>query len=293
MINYIQKKFSYSFMQLFPTLENKNTMRSRHFIFFLLLLSSTAFSQENENPHRKLYKTNKVKSVKVYDYGYKDGEAKGKGKLLFSYTYDTTGSLIVSDSYIPRKFHEEYVYNERGEIADEIADIAGPFHTYFYYEYDAKGRMTEKSKGHDGGKWLYTYDDAGNKVIEKWFYMGNLDTNSYFTDYFEYNDKKQLTKMTRHSGDGSVYFYKNFGYDVAGNLLQETRYENNTKTDIFLYRYDANHNCIEQETFGPKQEKPNTWNKTVYDARGLETEETGLLSVEEKPYYRKYVYEYY
>lgn len=268
-------------------------MRSRNFIFFLLFLSSAAFSQEDENPHRKLYKTNKVKSVKIYDYRYKDGEAKGKGKLLFDYTYDTTGLLIVSDSYIPRKFHEEYVYNERGEIADEIADIAGPFHTYFYYEYDAKGRMTEKSKSHNGNAWYYTYDAAGNKTIEKWLYLGNLDTNSYFNDYFDYNNKKQITKMTRHTAGGSLYFYKTYEYDDAGNLIKETRFANNEITDIFTYRYDANHNCIEQETFGPKQENPNTWAKTTFDARSLETEETGLLSSEDKPYYRKYVYEYY
>ncbi|MCW3084726.1 MAG: hypothetical protein JWP12_2092 [Bacteroidetes bacterium] len=268
-------------------------LNSRNFIFFLLLFSSAAFSQEDQNPHRQLYKANKIKSLKIYDYRYRDGEKKGNGKLLFSYTYDTAGSLIISDSYIPRKFHEEYVYNERGEISDEIADIFGPFHTYFYYEYDAKGRMTEKSKSHDGGKWLYIYDDAGNKAIEKWFYMGNLDTNSYFTDYFEYNDKKQITKMTRHSAGGTLYFYKTYTYDDAGNLVKETRFENNEITDVFTYRYDANHNCIEQETFDPKQEKASTWNKSVYDARGLETEETGLLSSEEKPYYRKYVYEYY
>ena len=264
------------------------------YTIIFLLFCSGLFGQDDNNPDHVLFKKNKVKSVKVIEYRYRNGKARGKGKLLFDRSYNKDGLLIESDSYVMGKFHEEYRYNEKGELIEDIGYVVGdPVSNPYTYKYDGKGRIIETTEGPDKGKWYYKYDTAGNKTEIKWLYMGASEPNSYFIDKFEYNAADKMVKMVRYNAGGSVYFYKTETYDASGNLTEEIRFENNDTTDIWNYHYDSKGNCIENETFDKLKNKLNGWYKANYDDKGLTIDITGQLNSEERMYYRKYVYEFY
>lgn len=259
-------------------------------MFFVL---SNLFGQADDNNiNRSLYKKNKIKSIKIYDYKYKNGKANGKGKLLFYYLYDTTGLLTESYFYGAGEYHQQYKYNEKDNLSEDIGYFANsPFSTTYKYKYDSNGKITEKAKSIDGDSWYYTYDSLGNQIKIKWLYLGATQPNSYFTDNFEFNDKNKMTKMTRYNSDNTVYFYKTFDYNITGNLIKEIRFEKGDTTDIDTYRYDTKGNQIETQTLDKHQNRITCWSKINYDDKGLIVDEIGQLSFEDKGYYRKYVYE--
>lgn len=69
-------------------------MKTQHSLTYVILFVPTiarVSGQEDFNENRLLYQRNKVKSIKVYDFKYKNGKVKGKGKLLSYDLYDSTG----------------------------------------------------------------------------------------------------------------------------------------------------------------------------------------------------------
>jgi hypothetical protein len=254
-----------------------------------------SFGQTIDSVQRILYKTNKVKSIKVYEYRYKKNKIKGHGKLLFHELINTNGFEVESYSYAFHKFHQEYKYDENGNIAEETGYVGkSPVRTPYVYKYDAKNKTIEKTKNITfGDKWYYEYDSLGNQAKIKWFWFGETHPNEYFIDEFKYNEKNKMTKMIRYRADKSIYFYKTYEYDAAENLINEIRYENGDTTDIETNIYDNKGNIIENTTYDNRQKKIIAWYKTKYAENGLVIEGIGKLSSEDKQYYRKYVYEYY
>lgn len=252
------------------------------------------FAQDGNTKDRLVYKKNSVKSVRVYQYKYKNDKVRGKGKLLSNESYDTLGLKIESYSYVTGEFHQQYKYNEYGDLSEEKGYVLNsPVLTTYSYKYDAKNRIIEKAKNGYGGTWLYSYDSLGNQTQIKWYWFGETKLNSYFTDRFEYNDKLKMIKMIRHRADNSVYFYKTYDYDSNGNLIKEVRFERGDTTDTWTYRYDTNGNCVESQIFDKLQGKMVAGHLTSFDDRDLAIFETGKLSFKNSRYYRKYVYEFY
>jgi hypothetical protein len=265
------------------------------YIILMVLSFSNLYGQDENNTNRLLYKKNNVKSVKTFEYKYRNGKIKGHGKLLWNYLYDTTGLLTESYFYSGNEHHQKYKYNEKGNLVEEISYIiSSPFFTNYFYKYDSKGNIIEKIISHNGGKWNYTYDSLGNQTKIKWLYMPETDPNSFFTDTFEYNSKNQKKKMQRNRGETAIYFYQTFDYDSSGNLIKEIRFENGDTTTMWTYFYDNKSNCIEVKGYDKRLNKTFTWHNSNYNDNKLITNQIGILSVEDKKkYYRKYVYEYY
>jgi hypothetical protein len=255
--------------------------------------------QTIDSTERMLNKAIKVKSIKVYEYRYKRGKVKGWGKLLFHDLIDTNGLCVESYSYAFLKFHQEFKYDENGNIAEETGYVGkSPVSTPYVYKYDAKKRIVEKAENKNIGtkmdaKWYYDYDSLGNQVKIKWFWFGEGHPNEYFIDIFEYSSKNKMTKMIRYRADKSIYFYKTCDYDSIGNMIKEIRYENGNATDIETNLYDNKGHIIENTTYDTRQKKIIAWYKTKYAENGLVIGDIGKLSSEDKQYYRKYVYEYY
>lgn len=250
-------------------------------IFFL----ANSFGQDNNNIDRSLCSKNKIRSIKVYEYKYRNAKLKGRCKLLFYWIYDTTG--LLSEDYFYGGFpvgtvHDTYKYDNNGNRTGKSL-----------YKYDDKNRIIEKEISNFGGKWYYTYDSLGNQTRIKWYWFGETKQNSYFLDSFEYNDKNRITKMVRYKADKSIYFYKTYDYDSVGNMTKEIRFEKSDTTDIWTNQYDQSGNRIENKSFDKRQNKIIAWYKTSYDNKGLIINEIGKLSHEDKQYYRKYIYEHY
>ncbi|MCW3071064.1 MAG: hypothetical protein JWO44_954 [Bacteroidetes bacterium] len=273
--------------------------RIRYLTIMLQFFASNTFGQTTDNVERILYKTNKVKSIKTYEYRYKKGKVKGHGKLLFHELIDTNGFQVESYSYAFMKFHQEYKYDENGNIAEETGYVGkSPVRTPYLYKYDVKKRIVEKAENKNMGakmdaKWYYDYDILGNQTKIKWFWFGEMHPNEYFIDELKYSEKNKMIKMIRYRADKSIYFYKTCDYDSIGNMIKEIRYENGNATDIETNLYDNKGRIIENTTYDNRQKKIIAWYKTRYAENGLVIEDIGKLSSENKQYYRKYVYEYY
>src|SRR3954467_9329368 len=119
---------------------------------FFISNTFTAFSQEAEE-NEIAYSTNKVKSIKAYDYRYRKGKARGKGKLASHTIYDSSGRQIESWSYlkiysfIRSEYHQLYKYNQNGDVCEETSYVVkglSPLITNFSYVYDDQERMLEK-----------------------------------------------------------------------------------------------------------------------------------------------------
>lgn len=270
----------------------------KHLIYLSIILqlfSPKIFGQTTDSVERVLYKTNKVKSINVYEYKYKQNKIKGNGKLLFHELIDSNGFEVESYSYAFHKFHQQYKYDENGNIAEETGYVGkSPVRTPYVYKYDSKKRIIERAKNTSmSDKWFYDYDSVGNQIKIKWFWFGQGHPNEYFIDEFKYNEKNKITKMIRYRADKSIYFYKTYEYDTIGNMIKEIRYENGKATDIETNLYDNKGHIIENTTYDIRIKKITAWYKTKYAENGLVIEDIGKLSSEDKQYYRKYVYEYY
>ena len=292
-----------------------NSYRSFMTIFFfasISLIKGQDVLNRNEN-----YQKNHVKDVKVYEYGFRKGKVKGRGKLLFHEIYDSSGFKTSSFSYAPGEYHQEYKYDSLGNMIAETGYVLNdPVTTTYKYKFDEHSRIIEKTANDFNGKWHYRYNEAGNMTRSTWFLYGERDPKIYFIDSFIYDGKNKIVQMIRYNNTGDVYFYKNYEYDSVGNLVKEIRLtpplhavefkvklpfhaaletlgENGDTTDCWVYHYDARRNRIASETYDRRKKKMMGWNKTVYSDKGLITEECGKVSSEEKEFYRKYVYEFY
>jgi RHS repeat-associated protein len=158
------------------------------------------------------------------------------------------------------QYTERYTYNYLGKIEIRI----NPSGAAYTYEYDPVGRIT-KSVNPDGTftQWVYNdiqntvsvYDENLSKTEYTYDWNGNLLSvkeyinQDYYVTGYEYDESKNVTKVTDAKGNTTVYKYGIFGltrivypdateelftYDCIGNVIKKT-----TGSNPILYHYNA------------------------------------------------------
>ena len=274
----------------------KNILKYSLVILITIISTTTSiFGQENDinNIHKSLYRNNKIKSIRIKDFKLENNKQTGDGHLLFHWKYDTRGLLIESISSIPPfkdEMKSQYKYDSLDRLVEKMKIMFGtPLIDKFVYEVNKQGQIIKKTE--DKQAWLYSYNEKGNMIEEKWYYLDESLSDKFYLNKFEYNKQNLKTKVTRFHSDNTVFFHKTFEYDDSNNLTKVLRFQNNTITSKWINKYDNQGNLIFEQYF--ENDILSMWSKTKYDANHLIIEEKGRLNGAPEEYFRKYTYEYY
>lgn len=261
--------YSVGFAQQNKTTSYQNKMKTELSISLFgsvkLLRQSTYYTNSNstdtiayifniQGSPTKIIKTSKAllyqgNSSKIYDFenGNLISEKYYENNTLLFGTnlkYDNLGRLIESSEYSNNKnlkrkagkpsFIETYQYNSLGQLTAYTMDniSRGVFH-----------------------KWVYKYDNNGNKIEEGSCenYKGikySIDCNYKALLGYEYNAKNQLTKkfgIAKWSPHNTDTYYQ---YDDYGNVIDVKGYYISNDTILgyhYVYQYDEHGNQIMEE----------------------------------------------
>lgn len=133
----------------------------------------------------------------------------------------------------PSSKHQDiFHYDENGHLVERGFYISeGNLKTRWLFEYDNRGnRISDKSNSHLDT--VYNYDEKGSRIVWK-----NYDLEGKETSWaiLKYDDNQRLIEETRYNTAGyrEIYIYN---YDRKGSILQRLYYEPSlTKRDIFVY----------------------------------------------------------
>ncbi|MBD0724679.1 hypothetical protein B6A10_05760 [Flavobacterium sp. L1I52] len=267
------------------------------YLLVTLLGFTSSFIQGQENNtnniDKHLCKNNNIKCIKVFDFKLKNDTQTGDGHLLFQWKYNPKGLLIESVSSIPplkKEIKNQYKYDSKEYLIEKTNFLFGtPSIEKSSYDINTSGQTIQKTEGLK--TWLYTYNEKGNLIEEKWYYSGKNLSNKFFLDKYEYNNQNLITKMVRYRPDNTIFFYKTFEYDNNNNPTKISRFQNSRRTNIWIYKYDNQGNKIDEQYF--EDGILTMWSKSKYDKKGLITEQKGRLNGAEEEYFRKYTYEYF
>ena len=241
---------------------------------------------------------------------YKTSPEDTVGSLLSKENYNENGLRAEYISYDYYGSNQEdgrtkFEYNEKGEL---IKDHDGT--TTTTYKYDEKGKKIEDTWSRAGGqgeKKTYTFDEKGNELEEKHFKAdgtydfsrvttykydeaGNILTEQKWEKYSdgttdlmmfhitrEFNDRGLPVKKSNLRDDGSVYNFSTYKYDGGGNLIEETEYDDGSKTPTSTTRnkynpygeivFDEVLNCGPADCDSPQftnEYRYNAFGKTVF-----------------------------
>lgn len=222
------------------------------------------------------------------------------------YTYDEYGRLVEEvfhSTYVEYTTIDQYLYNEDGQviqriysdgddgtveeivdyiyedgklIREEITDVDGDGETtiskeYSYYE---SGKLLSETQYYQIETRIFTYDEAGNLIQEKYLNGSGNESGRY--EYIYSADGTEVIK-NRMEGDEIEYTwtykrafsetgklieeeekwqyidgtYTRYTYNEADQLIQETVYEEKGGViwDWIKYEYDEAGNCIKRTIY--------------------------------------------
>jgi hypothetical protein len=245
-----------------------------------------------------------VKSVRYADYKFSDDGSKVLDDSGYN-VYDKAGHLIDQNEYNAdgqQKWKCTYKYeNGRATVWNfNFYDRDDSENTTF--KYDSKGRKIEKnvigSKEEDCRRYVYTYDDKGNEIVESEYY-GKGDKKPWTSTYtydkrgfqIEYVHRDEtgrcLQKMTQEYDDngnktGGGYYtsdttmvgrYK-AKLDNKGRVIERQGYKKDGSRDSrIVIKYDDWDNVIEYTAYNPdgtiaKAAATNMQAEFEYDSHG-------------------------
>ncbi len=196
--------------------------------------NSTSYVYDNLGKVKKV--TNALSEVAQYTYN-SDETLKslaltfsGDALLKAEYTYDDRKRLTGISLANGSKY--TFTYDNYNNIS--TVTLNGSL--IFTYEYDTKGNITKQRYGRNGDGYLFEYSDDGRLI--KVHYMNNswVTTRSFS---YEYNDKKQLVKIT----EGTSNIIAEYTYDDNGNVVK-----NSSASKSITYSYDNLGNVINKST---------------------------------------------
>jgi len=177
-------------------------------------------------------------------------------------------------------FDTNTTYNERGNII-WLDRYRSDNKLEYRIRYTYKDGLLLEETSFDGDddplyKWVYTYDDAGNRLSSTGYSEGG---KLNFTTNYRYDDQSRLVEETSYHADESLNYaaeqsYERDGYtresryfdssgelsyrtidlfDTADNHIQETAYgPDETLQYEVSYRYNNGGNLIEETATGPE-----------------------------------------
>ena len=198
-------------------------------VIFLSLLSSCQKKESLQisNAGSGLLSSVKYGSDLGYEYTWNDNNLIDEEKSKFFYTkhnYNRNNQLVSSDFYV-----DPSIYSSSSSVLDAAmkrTEWVNPDNTAKEcsnnYEYNRNGQLIKRT-------------------------ILRLGTNyeSYAT--FEYNSSGQISKETWYY-ENKEQGYRDYAYDLAGNLISEKRYDLNSTTGEYepstttTYEFDKKHN---------------------------------------------------
>ncbi|WP_143569722.1 hypothetical protein [Tenacibaculum agarivorans] len=143
--------------------------------------------------------------------------------------------------------------------------------------YDRKGKIINE--------FLYKFDGAGNKFIpeyneegqktQMYCYVNNSDRLLYKWIYF-YDEKGNKTKDEIYNSSDKLTLERFFKYDEKGNKIERTeKYAYNPKEAVSkrTFEYDASGKNIRINTYDPFGKNLTSYYEFVYDTKGNKIEE--------------------
>jgi YD repeat-containing protein len=195
-----------------------------------------------QNKQQLKIKTNRIKSISIFEYGYKFGKLNEKGGLFSIINYDTNGCEIERDEYIGKNgipgvkyFHSYDSTGRRISTIDEIYSNNNEPYTKTIYRYDSLGNISESVDYYMNGNvaWKYSYHYNGKGLLTE------ITEDNKLEYEFKYDSTDQLIESTDHT---SFYYNKYltiWHYKYKDNkVIEALRYdENNEPYTLRKYEY--------------------------------------------------------
>ncbi|MBK7230638.1 MAG: hypothetical protein IPH97_17620 [Ignavibacteriales bacterium] len=209
---------------------------------FLLILGFTIQIIAQEFNSVDIIKSNKVKSVTIYEKASWYTFSAGYGEKSYRYEYDELGLLVKKNVY--------------------ISDIS------FIYSYDKKGKLITQKFFRDAGNDFRRIDSLFYTTDGKLLYQNSYDNDNNLIENitYDYTDDKMILKNINHKIFDPSYEKIIFSND---NKTKEIiRYTpRNEILDRKIYKYDGGDNLVEEFNYYDDSTR-NTINKWTYDEKG-------------------------
>lgn len=239
----------------------------------------------------------------------------GSGKKI----YDFENGNLISEKYYENNtllFGTNLKYDNMGRLLEStkysnnknLKRKAGKPNFIETYQYNSLGQLTAYTMDNISGevfhKWVYKYDNNGNKIeegsCENYKGINNpADCNYKALHGYEYNDKNQLTKkfdIGKWSPNNTDTYYQ---YDALGNEIEAKGYYITDVTVLgfhYVYQYDEYGNKIMEEqkaghyrSIGGDNYK---YTRTQYDKYQNITQQEYLTSQNKLLKIVRYIYSY-
>lgn len=195
-------------------------------------------------------------ATEVAEFVVKDGKnVEGARMPVQTVTYDARGNRVKRvdfnrDGSVAQTI--VYSYDAEGRSTgyeDYTPGLDTPRkHIYFL---DANGNRTEYRMVQPTGspadeRYLYKYDDKGNKVGEELYHKKSLVSRNENV----YNETGRLISQTIYNPDGSVAAKISNAFTPDGKPSERTRHDGDLLTYRVRYKYDAKGRLVEIETAG-------------------------------------------
>ena len=232
------------------------------FLVLLVLVPGTSPRVRSDREINQLQGT--VRTVKTSRAMFVDGK-EGQRKPWQAMTFDSNGNYIEYTIYSndnPSTYNFTNKYNSDGSASETIRSGSGE-KTVFVYPSDNRRieKITQTNDGHPLDKWLYIFDELGNKTREEHILIDRTlgarlvkpidvivfryDSQSRLTEeeYFGHNGSKATNpivpihrrtyvynsqgrpiEITNYKIDGAIFTRTAFQYDESGHLSESTIY---------------------------------------------------------------------
>lgn len=208
------------------------------------------------DPYLKKVNTKDVKSIKVIEYSF--GNGNWKEVDVMTAEYNNSGNLIKETRHTADGIFQldySYSYDEKGKMIKATGrrmrkEKIVPYE--YFYKYDQKGNQIESiGYGTDGSvisRYTARYDENDN-YIEGISYQDGVAVSKYDAEYDERNNLIKESKYKVYRYKGSEHYqleYKHlYSYDNENNLVTEKNYENDEAPEYtYCYQYDAGNNLV-------------------------------------------------
>jgi hypothetical protein len=202
-----------------------------------------------------------------------------EGHMLESHWWEEINGTLIPKS--KRKALYQYDPSERRITLITYSGEDGSMSGTKTYTYDQKGQKTGEisrdGKGREENRWMYSWDDKGNKIEDAYWPDGQLfpDANAQTRVRWEYDsqnhviegiatksdgafgwkalykhdDKGRISEMISLESDGSVRDRRVFHYDRSGRIVEEL--ELNAERTLgfkttYMYEDDAKGNWVKK-----------------------------------------------
>lgn len=183
-------------------------------------------------------------------------------------------------------------YDERGNLIEfNWYNSDGNLELTLSYTYDVEANIIERKKYYYGSlykKHIYSYNEKGHVIEEKWYGShGTLEDSATST----YDEKGNRVEWTLFKSDGTLTKVATYKYDDKGNVIEEYyTYPGGIIESKYTYTYNDQRKIIEVNRFksdGTLEDK----RTYKYDVKGNRIEMRWYYNGIEE-YIFTYVYEY-